>query len=389
MRPVSSASSGAAIPAQPHGGDWASYQREHGVLPLDFSASVSPLGLPDSVRAAVADALDHADRYPDPACRELRTALARAHGVTPEQVICGNGAADLIYRAAYGLRPQRALVCDPTFSEYAQALEQAGCAVEHLPLKTAEGFSLDVDALLGELGSGGFDLLVLCEPNNPTGRVTPRQDLLRVLRGCAAAGTGLLVDECFNDFLDDPAAHTLTPFLGEFPNLLVLKAFTKLYAMAGLRLGYGLCSDPQLLARLEAAGSPWSVSTPAQAAGLAALGDKTYRNRVRSLVRAERPRLAAALAARGFEVVPGEANYLLFYAADPALGQELAARGVLVRDCSGFRGLAPGWYRVAVRTSEDNGRLLAALDAAGYPPRVPIADPQPHAHPAEEGFSHG
>ena len=343
-----------------HGGDWASYQRSYGTDPLDFSASISPLGVPGPVCQAMQDAAARADRYPDPRCTELTAHLAQHHGVRPNQVLCGNGAADLIYRAAYALRPKRALVCDPTFAEYERALHQVGCAVHSHTLSACDAFALDIDKLI-ECITPAVDLLVLCEPNNPTGRTTPRCQLKRVLDRCAQTQTTVVVDECFNDFLDDPAAHTLVPLLGDCPHLVVLRAFTKLYALAGVRLGYALSSDEALLGRMAEAGPPWSVSTVAQAAGVAALGAHGYRNQVRSLVREERPRLAAGLEAAGCTVVPGEANYLLFFCDDAGLHERLAERGILIRDCSNFRGLGPGWYRVAVRTRADNDRLLAAV----------------------------
>ena len=343
-----------------HGGDWASYQRKHGAMPLDFSASVSPLGLPPAVRAAAVAALDDADRYPDPSCAVLRGALAREHAVVPSWVLCGNGAADLIYRLVYALKPVRALLCAPTFAEYACALGQVGCAVDYLLLSASNDFALPVHRLLEAEGVAP-DLVVLCEPNNPTGRTTPRDQLERVFEHCARTQTTVLVDECFNDFLDDPAAHTVVPLLGRYPNVVVLKAFTKLYAMAGLRLGYALCSNEGFLAALERAGAPWGVSAVAQAAGLAALEARDYREAVRALVREERPYLAAALEDLGCWVIPGEANYLLFWCREPRLRSLLELRGILVRDCANFRGLGPGWYRVAVRTRAHNDRLLAAI----------------------------
>lgn len=193
-----------------HGGDWAGYAAQYGGMPLDFSANVSPLGLPQGVRQAVARALDGADRYPDPLCRALRKKLSGTLGVPPQSILCGNGAADLIFRLALAEKPKRALVTAPTFAEYEQALAVAGCTADRFFLREEEGFAV-TEALLERI-EPGLDILFLCEPNNPTGRTTPRALLLRILERCAACGTRLVVDECFNEFLDDPAAHTL---LGE------------------------------------------------------------------------------------------------------------------------------------------------------------------------------
>ena len=188
--------------------------------------------------------------------------------MAPEQVLCGGGAAELIFRLAYALRPRRALVTAPAFSEYEEALTAAGCAVTRHPLRRENRF--DVDGGLLDAIAPGVELVFLCTPNNPTGRLVDGALLRAAAEQCRAVGAVLAVDECFLP-LSDGAGPGLAPCLAEYPNLLLLRAFTKSYAMAGLRLGYALSANGGLLERMAAAGPPWSVSTPAQAAGLAAL----------------------------------------------------------------------------------------------------------------------
>ena len=294
-----------------HGGDWAGYLAEFGALPLDFSANTSPLGLPPGVRRAAEAALEAADRYPGPACRELRRALAARHAVRPAQVLCG------------------------------------------------AGFVLQEDFLARIVP--GVDLVFLCEPNNPTGLLTPQPLLRRILARCEECGAMLAVDECFHDFLAPEAQQSLIPLLADHPRLVVLRAFTKFYAMAGLRLGYALCGDEALAARMAECGPPWAVSSPAQAAGLAALSETDYARRLRRLIGEERPRLAAQLRALACRVLPGQANYLLFFHPDEALVPKLRETGVLLRDCRNFAGLYPGWYRAAVRTRPENEIFLQKL----------------------------
>ncbi len=343
----------------PHGGDWAGYAAEYGgAPPLDFSANVSPLGLPAGVAAALRACAPGCDRYPDPLCRALCAAIGQAEGVPPAWVLCGSGAADLIWRAALAIRPARALVTAPAFAEYAAALDAVGCETERYYLKDEKDYRLDAGFL--DAIRPGVGLVFLCEPNNPTGLTSPRPLLEAVCARCRTVGAALVVDECFGDLLDEPSAHTLKGMLADGPGLVILKAFTKLYGMAGLRLGYALCADTALLERLRAAGQPWAVSTPAQAAGLAALGEGAYAARVRALVRAERPALAAALRALGCRVIDGEANYLLFRC-EKELCAPLRARGILLRSCGNYPGLDAHWYRTAVRTPEENARLTEAL----------------------------
>lgn len=341
-----------------HGGDWAGFEQEFGGLPLDFSANISPLGVPDGVRRAIAEAAAEADRYPDPLCRAVSAAIAETEGCPTEYVLCGNGAADLLFRLALAKRPRRALIPAPAFAEYAAALETVGCTVERYVLREKSGFLVD-EGLLAAIRPG-IDVVFLCEPNNPTGRTTPPDLLRRVLDRCGEVGALLVVDECFGDFLDDPEAHTMTGQLVKHPNLLILKAFTKLYAMAGVRLGYCLCSDGTLLDGMRRSGQPWAVSTLAQTAGIAALKETDYVARVRALIQRERPFLMEGLRNLGLRVIPGEANYLLFRSERPLL-EPLRRRGILLRNCGNYPGLDDTWYRTAVRTREENERLLKAL----------------------------
>ena len=342
-----------------HGGDWVGYAEEYGIQPLDFSANVSPLGVPLGVKQAIAAAAETADRYPDPLCRSLCRKLA-AHEQVPESyVLCGNGTADLIYRSVLARKPKKALLPAPAFAEYEAALTASGCQVEHYFLREEKDFRVD-DGFL-EAIVPGIDMVFLCEPNNPTGISSPRELLLRAAQQCSRCGALLMLDECFGDFLENPEAHTLKHALSEFPNLVILKAFTKLYAMAGVRLGYALCANGELVKSMREAGQPWAVSSLAQAAGEAALEETAYVERVRKMVLRERPWMMEQLKNLGLRVVPGEANYLLFRC-PVALIQPLRQRGILLRSCSNYHGLDENWYRTAVHTHEKNRRLIQALN---------------------------
>ena len=340
-----------------HGGDWAGYRAEFGRDALDFSANVSPLGLPEGGARAITAALPTADRYPDPLCRELRAKLALHEGVPAEQILCGNGAADLIFRLVWAEKPRRALVTAPTFAEYAAARDTAGCEVKRFFLGEAEDFAV-TDALVDAVDES-TDMVFLCQPNNPTGQLASPGLVEKLLRRCEACGAILAVDECFLDFLPDADRWTAKPLL-ESGSLVIFKAFTKLYGMAGVRLGYCLCGDEALLEKMQAAGQPWAVSSLAQAAGIAALKESAYVDEVRALIARQRPVLTAGLRALGLRVIDGRANYLLFRA--PAdLNERLRPLGTQVRSCANYPGLGPEWYRTAVRTAPENARLLEIM----------------------------
>ena len=338
-----------------HGGDIYAHP---GVI--DFSANINPLGMPAAVVDALKDSVLSFDAYPDHECRELREAIARAEGTVAEHVLCTAGASDLMQRICLALRPRRALVTAPCFSGYEESLEQAGAEIVRHPLLEADGFNVTesvLEALAGVGETGAIDLAFFCNPNNPTG-LTIAPDLVeRIVDAAFRAGVTVVLDECFLDFTDEPSA---VPLCERYPNLIVMRAFTKLYAMAGLRLGYGICADEKLLARLKAAGQLWAVSTPAQVAGTAALGVPGWAQRTRAYVGEQRRALADGMAACGLQVVPGAANYLMFRSERP-LYEALLERGFLIRRCENYVGLDSSWYRVAVRTAEENAALLAAL----------------------------
>lgn len=341
----------------PHGGDIYG-----GDITLDFSANINPFGTPEAVREAVRAVLDRLDRYPDPYCRALVASIAAAESVHERCILCGNGAAELIYGFCRAAAPRTALLTAPTFLEYAQALEETGCRCVSYTLRQEDDFVLKAD-ILDTLADVRPDAVFFCDPNNPTGRRIDPSLMEEILRRCREQGTRVFVDECFADLCDE--RHSLRPRLEEFPNLFVLKAFTKSYGMAGLRLGYGLSADGALLGAMASAVQPWNVSTPAQAAGIAALGQEDFLERTRELIRAERPRLKSFLESLGWYVCPSQANFLLFRGPEE-LGEQLHRRGVAIRDCSNYPGLGEGWYRIAVRQREENDMLMAAIrEAAG------------------------
>lgn len=325
---------------------------------LDFSANCNPLGTPESVKKAVQDSLEQIKDYPRVGYGPLRAALGEYEDIDPEHIICGNGAAELIFSLCQAVRPKKALIPVPTFAEYEQALVSVGAQVEHVQLCREDTFRMQesfIDCLHRDL-----DMVFLCNPNNPTGLLTDREFLFRVLRYCRELGILLVVDECFLDFIKEPGKYSLKAQLPRYHNLFILKAFTKRYAMAGIRLGYGLCENQELLEKMTQVTQPWNISVMAQAAGVAALKETAYVEEGRRLIFEEAVYLKKGLEELGFTVYPSEANYIFFWG-EPGLFQKGIKNGVIIRDCSNYPGLEEGYYRVAVRTHPENKRLLEAL----------------------------
>lgn len=337
-----------------HGGDIYTYKGK-----LDFSVNVNPLGPAENVVEAARRGAEKMGSYPDSRCRILREKLSDSQGVSPDFYLFGNGVADLIYMLVLSEKPKRALLPVPAFSEYEQALKAAGCEIRYYQMKQETGFCIDKD-FLKALGAE-TDIVFLCSPANPSGRMTDAGLLEETARRCEDLGIRLVLDECFMEFTEKGDAGSMIGNLEKFRKLFILRAFTKIYAMPGLRLGYGLSADLELLERMSCAGQPWRVSTPAQEAGIAALDEKEYVEAARRLVAVERGYLERELKKRNFFCIHSDANFILLYT-EKDLFSQLLSRGILIRDCSNYRGLSKGWYRIAVRTHRENQRLIAALD---------------------------
>lgn len=336
----------------PHGGDI--YEEK---IVLDYSSNTNPFGTPQGVLDAMNDVLSKVHHYPDPYCRELVQAISAFENVPQEYILCGNGAAELIYAYCEAIQAKHAVELAPTFSEYALGLERVGCHVDRYVLRQDHDFDLD-DGFLTFLMERKPEVVFLCNPNNPTGRIIPYRTLERILEFCYHNNVLLFLDECFLDLSDEEIS--MKGFLKDHPELFILKAFTKSYGMAGVRLGYCLCSNEELLEKMSKAAQPWNVSILAQAAGVAALQEKQFLAKTKALIPVERRWLKDELEALGFWVCPSKANYLLFHG-KPELHTAIKKYGIAIRNCDNYHGLSSGWYRIAVRLHEQNEQLIAAV----------------------------
>ena len=325
---------------------------------IDFSSNCNPFGPPQRVQDAICRAAGQIGHYPDIQCSLLRDALSAKLHVPGAWIFFGNGAAEVIFAAVKALKPKKALLPAPTFAEYAQALETVGCEIQYVQTAEADGFALPMD--FAEQITEDIDMVFLCNPNNPTGNLLSREETERVIRRAGALDCTVVLDECFLDFVEKPKEFSMLGKLAAYPHVILLKAFTKLYAMAGVRLGYGISSDPAIIEKLERSVQPWNVSSLAQAAGLAALAEDAYVRESLTTLRAERAYLLQALEKLGCRTYASQANYI-FFRGETTLGEKLRAAGFLVRDCSNYEGLGKGYYRVAVRLHEDNVKLVQAL----------------------------
>ncbi len=273
---------------------------------IDFSSNVNPLGPSSAAKRAAKKALSFIDRYPDPDMRDLRAAIARYFGIKPVHVMCGNGSNSIIHLIPRVFRPKKVLIPFPTFTEYTAAVEDAGGEVVPFPLLERAGFR--VDPIEMSFALNGVDMAFLCNPNNPTGQLLPKAEMLEIGRYALQNRVRLVVDEAFMDFME---AESIVKEAVESSHLICLRAFTKFFGMPGLRVGYAV-SDETTIAALRDGQEPWTVSIPAEQAAIAVLGDWSYINKTRRLIEKERNRLLSALRILpGVETFPCSANFLL------------------------------------------------------------------------------
>jgi threonine-phosphate decarboxylase len=348
----------------PHGGNVYHYSKKYNIPVdgfLDFSASINPLGPSRAAVRAMKDAIPSLVNYPDPESGVLKDALSSRHGIRRESILIGNGSTELIYLLARAVRPGKALLPAPAFSDYERAVRLAGSMVSRLTLKEKDGFVPDMDRLRKALD--GVDLLFLCNPNNPTGVLLDRDTVQDAVRMARRAGAFTVVDEAFMEY--SPGGSVIADAAGG-RGVAVLRNFTKFHGLPGLRAGY-LVAHPSAVEKLAAFKEPWSVNTLAERAGAAALTDEAHARRSLRLMEKEK-----AFLYRGLGMVPGlrpyppSANFVLVKLTGSGLvpsglAEDLASRGILVRDCSNFRGLDGPFIRVAVRTRRENEALLGAL----------------------------
>lgn len=341
--------------SNPHGGQV--YGRK---IKADFSVNINPQGAPEKVMEAARRAIELCGQYPDACCSELREAIAAEENIKKEHIICGNGGAELIFQLSAAIRPKKVLIIEPTFCEYRQSAEAQMAEVENYVLR--EGFDIDEEISdIAETVSRDTDMVFLCNPNNPTGKITSGESVRRLLKKCEETGALLVVDESFGEFTENYRDYSMVSMVEKSKNLLVLKSMTKAYAIPGMRIGYGLCSDDAVLAKMCRMGQCWNVSIEAQKAGTAALKNcREYIEKTLEILRRERKYLNEELRLLGIETFESAANYILIKDRED-LKDLLLERDILIRSCDNFVGLGWGYFRIAIKEHDENVILIEAL----------------------------
>lgn len=350
-----------------HGGNIYSIERDSGISAgdiMDFSVNLNPLGTPGAVKKMIIENIEEITRYPDPEYIECRESIAAYHNVPMEYITAGNGATELIFLYCRATKPLKALIAAPAFSEYARALEAVGSEIAYFELKERDDFRADINSLKNEIRNG-YDLVVICNPNNPAGTLIEREDMLSISEN-APSGCRILVDESFIEFALQRSG-SLSLVKDDMPgNIYVLRSLTKIFSLPGLRLGYGAGSDDELNRKLAELKEPWSVNVfAAKSAGIL-LNDLNYINETQNIVSTEKSYFVYNLKTfTWLKIYSSTVNYMLLKIQNGMTSSELESeflkRKIMIRDASNFKFLDNSFIRIAVKDRESNLLFLEAL----------------------------
>ncbi|MDW7669123.1 MAG: threonine-phosphate decarboxylase CobD [Bacillota bacterium] len=346
-----------------HGADIYTTAKKLGIdenLIIDFSSNINPLGIPQGIKEAYCNSLELCEEYPDQHYRKLIEALSENEKVPNDFIFPSNGASESIFRIVQTINPKEALITSPTFGEYEEALDSVHSNINYYPLKEGTNFKVNKDFL--DHITEKIDIIFLCNPNNPTGVVVDKSLLEMILNKCLTTSTYFVLDESFIDFLYDSKNYSLVNKINLNKYLIILKSFTKIFAMPGIRLGYCISSDANLISKLKKNGPPWNISTTSEKCGIAAVKEKQYIEKSVKYIISQRNYLIKELEKLELKVFPSKGNYILFkFKGKFDLKKSLEKEGILIRSCYNYKGLDNHYYRIAVKKEFDNNILIDKL----------------------------
>ncbi|MFQ5456816.1 MAG: threonine-phosphate decarboxylase CobD [Nitrospirota bacterium] len=351
---------------QTHGGDIYQATRVFGILKdeiIDFSANINPLGPSKVAIREIKKHLYGIKDYPEPDSYNLREALGNYHNISPENIIAGNGSIEFIYLIPHALNYPKVFILSPTFSEYERACRISQKEVYHIVRKKEDGFNIVIDNITERLKDESNSLLFICNPNNPTGRAILKRDMLNLIDRLSGKDIFIVIDEAFMDYYDEEESFIKESI--DRDNIIVLRSFTKFFALPGLRIGY-MASNIGTIKSICQYKEPWTVNSLAGIAAEESLRDKDYITKSRLIVAKERNFLYNKFSAMtDIRIYPSDANFLLIELYNGIHSGELfyqmAKEGVLVRDCNNFYGLGDNYIRIAIKTHKENLLLLEIL----------------------------
>ena len=360
-----------------HGGNIYKIFREKNITEiLDCSSNINPYGVPESLKQKIIENIGILERYPDPDYVELREKLAQLNKVELGNIVLGNGATEAIFLFIKVIKPEKVLIVSPTFGEYERAVracknsESQKIEIEYFELEEKDEFRLNIGKLKKELEKK-YDLVIICNPNNPTGKFLKMAETEEILRECNRYDTKLFVDEAFIEFLEDRLKESIVNSRENKKNLFVTRAFTKFFAIPGLRLGYGIYFDKNLEKKIAEKKEPWSVNNIAEMAGITVLNDTEYIEKTLNWITEEKKHMYERLnEISGIKPYKTEVNFICVKIKDELISkgmnvkklrEKMMEEGILIRDASNFKFLDERFFRLAIKDRKSNDRVVRAL----------------------------
>ncbi|WP_053956633.1 threonine-phosphate decarboxylase CobD [Inediibacterium massiliense] len=333
---------------------------------IDFSANINPLGIPKDFKECMILNIDTIQKYPDPKYKDLIKDISEYHKINSNWIVVGNGATEVIFSMIREIKPKNSLILAPTFLEYERALKKARSNVEYYLLKEENNFQIDDDFF--NILHDSIDLLILCNPNNPTSQLIAKSKMEKILNICKSRNIHVMIDEAFMEFVENGEKESVISLLKDYDHLYIIKALTKFYALPGLRIGYGLSSNIKILEEIKNNQEPWSINSYAAMAGMV-LKDEYYIQKSKEWIIKERKKLyEELLKIKNLKVYPPSSNYILFkyMESNKNLKEALLKRKILIRSCDNYKNLDDSFYRIAIKDEESNLKLLNALKEVSY-----------------------
>lgn len=354
-----------------HGSDIISVATHYNHSPeevVNFAGNVNPLGTSKNALKTLSHHLNLASEYPDRYYTKLKKAISHYCHTASDKLLIGNGSTELISLGIKHINAKKALIIGPTYSEYQRELNLLGCSLDEFRLSHEDNFNLNTKDLLLQLGDN-YDFLIICNPNNPTATSLNQDTLRYIVEECSNIGIFVMIDETYIEFANDMENTTAIPLCDTYKNLLVLRGFSKFYAAPGIRLGYGICGNQDLIDTINSHQNPWSVSSYAEFLSQLLLNDAEYISHTRELIKTEKMLIESTLRNNtNFKLYPSDSNFYLLEILNPDISTSqlfhlCMKEKLFIRDCNSFFGESGNFIRFCVMMPEDNKRLIELLNS--------------------------
>lgn len=347
-----------------HGGNIDELSRKYNLNKeklIDFSANINPIGANKNVKMELIRAIDKIERYPDITYFDLKSSISKFEDIEIRDLTLGNGAAEVIFNLVRALKPKKVLIPAPTFGEYEEAVLSVNGSIEYYYLRENNNWNINEEIL--NYITEDTDIVFICNPNNPTGNLTNKDIILKISRKAIKTNTIVVIDESFLDFVKDNKNYTAIDLLEDYNNIFIIKSMTKFFAIPGIRIGYGISKNKDIIKKIDDISVPWNINVMAERAAIVALDEKEYIDDTIEYIEDEKNFLFHELSKiEQIKVFKPEVNFIMFKTKEFIdLKEKMLSENIIIRSCGNYKGLDRNYYRIAVRTRVENEKFISTL----------------------------